>query len=95
MDSSGLEQIKDAHQADPPGRLVVRGTKSLTVPNWDGAACSIQPSRHEDNRPRTGDDLERICLNMTEREPERVREERDRGSNHVCRCSDAEKEKSK
>ncbi|TNN71780.1 hypothetical protein EYF80_017951 [Liparis tanakae] len=39
------------------GRLVVRGTKSLMVPSWDRAACSIQPSRHEDASPRTGTTL--------------------------------------
>lgn len=54
MDSSGWEQRKDAHQANPPGMPLVRGTKSLMVPNWDRTVCSTQPSRHEEARPRTG-----------------------------------------
>lgn len=57
VDSGGWEQRKDAVQANPPGRPVVRGTKSLTVPNWDGAVRSTQAPMHEEARPRTGTTL--------------------------------------
>lgn len=44
------------------GRLVVRCTKSLMVPNRGWAVGSTQPSGHEDSRPRTGRPWETVRL---------------------------------
>ena len=74
MDSSGWEQRKDAHRSNPPGRLVVRVTKSLPVPNWARAVCSTQPSRHEDTRPRTGTTLRDSAADLVTESERRVGE---------------------